>query len=1249
MNPSIKFRFAIITIIFAVVGIGLLAFTSRQVVAKNLTQSPCVAGPHSGTISADESWCLADSPHILEGVVTIASGVKVTVEPGAIVQTDSYPYYMGLVVQGELESVGTDSQAITFTHIDANGQWKGIVIDGGSATLTYTTVEWGCSDDLRSNIRVVNGGNLAMTDSLVQECHNGSGTSAWNLLIDNASANVSNTRLIASEYYPIYITGTNSQVTLTNNILEENYYNRILLGTSAMMGHDSTLTPQAEWESYELEGSLTVPLSVTLTLEPGVVIKTDSYPYNMGIFVQGNLQAIGTPTQPITLTSVDGVPSWAGLVVDGGNASLDYTTVEYGCSDTTKSNIAVINNGQLEMANSLVQECSYGGGAGEESLWVEDSQAFIQNTTFRESGGEHIYVNGDSTVLISGSSIEGASETGLLVEGDQAYVRVTNSTILSNGVWGGDGVRNTGNATVILSGDPDQGNFIAFNQDYGANQVGLSGQVIATYNFWGDPSGPTHSGNPGGTGEPVTDRVLYDPWLTEPPGGTLPANLVQVFGPNYVSSGETLNIGFLLNNVLTETLHNTVLVSQLPEEAEYLQSTPQGEYWPERHQLVWKLGDVTPDETIYLAVQVRYVWGLEAHLVTYSNGLVAAENLPNELIDLDEYLAYEQVTVTSFEELSNEELDDLLAVNPDLDALYQDAVSQGFSYYGAARLEHLSDGIDQVSLPMINISAPGETIYLTHRVTGAQRLHEYPEAILGDCLSATYQYDYPTGYLELWEPFTVGSQQTAILSAQDSLLGCDDFGLEDCLHNCLVWNLYSHQFEQSLSNHCRNCYSYGEDCSLCAMDLSFFHSPSVESIVDQCQNTCGDPSTRDLMKCDNETRQCVSSHTRLVTPCKDCEFDPAQNYFEACPSGTRCVNGGCKPIQYPDTLPLEVLVAGDPNHMVGPAVMAPGQTVSYTIAFENVGEGTAYGVYVESQLPDIFDASTLLLHDDGTYFSTSRTLLWEVGELAPGAGGTASFEVQVPAEAPGDSIVIASATVYFPSVPEITPTGEVVSVVEDVVAHAQQVETTEGVSVPVTLTGYTPTGIPLTFDVVGDPLQGELSGTVPYLTYTPSPGYEGVDYFTFQVSDDLNTSHPATVMLNIQTGSESEPPEVWYTSPLAGENEVPLLDTPVYTDTYAPTILAWFSEPLDPTSVTTETVFLTGPGGVKVAGTVVFVAGTNRVEFRPSEALKPGTLYTVTITTGVYDTSGNALADPYTWVFRTKSTQVTTFLPMVEK
>lgn len=42
---------------------------------------------------------------------------------------------------------------------------------------------------------------------------------------------------------------------------------------------------------------------------------------------------------------------------------------------------------------------------------------------------------------------------------------------------------------------------------------GGTGTLDAVNNWWGDASGPTHAGNPGGSGDAVSDNVDYDPWL----------------------------------------------------------------------------------------------------------------------------------------------------------------------------------------------------------------------------------------------------------------------------------------------------------------------------------------------------------------------------------------------------------------------------------------------------------------------------------------------------------------------------------------------------------------------------------------------------------------------------------------------------------------------------------------------------------------------------------------------------------------
>ncbi len=46
-----------------------------------------------------------------------------------------------------------------------------------------------------------------------------------------------------------------------------------------------------------------------------------------------------------------------------------------------------------------------------------------------------------------------------------------------------------------------------------ADGLWVLGIIDATNNWWGDDSGPRIASNPGGTGQTVTDNVLYDPWI----------------------------------------------------------------------------------------------------------------------------------------------------------------------------------------------------------------------------------------------------------------------------------------------------------------------------------------------------------------------------------------------------------------------------------------------------------------------------------------------------------------------------------------------------------------------------------------------------------------------------------------------------------------------------------------------------------------------------------------------------------------
>ncbi|MFC2071744.1 DUF4838 domain-containing protein [Chloroflexota bacterium] len=83
------------------------------------------------------------------------------------------------------------------------------------------------------------------------------------------------------------------------------------------------------------------------------------------------------------------------------------------------------------------------------------------------------------------------------------------------------------------------------------------------------------------------------------------------------------------------------------------------------------------------------------------------------------------------------------------------------------------------------------------------------------------------------------------------------------------------------------------------------------------------------------------------------------------------------------------------------------------------------------------------------------------------------------------------------------------------VANSQNVITSEGTSVNITVTVSDVNGDPLTYAVVTGPSHGSLSGTLPVITYTPTPNFTGSDNFTFKISDGSVTSNTVTVFITV--------------------------------------------------------------------------------------------------------------------------------------
>ena len=136
----------------------------------------------------------------------------------------------------------------------------------------------------------------------------------------------------------------------------------------------------------------------------------------------------------------------------------------------------------------------------------------------------------------------------------------------------------------------------------------------------------------------------------------------------------------------------------------------------------------------------------------------------------------------------------------------------------------------------------------------------------------------------------------------------------------------------------------------------------------------------------------------------------------------------------------ELTTANDPNAKYGHrGPVSAGQKLDYKVEFENVGEGIAFGVYFTDTLDEDLDDATLeigpvkdvkddsVIGQPGVYDPKTRTITWLAGEVGPSNGGYANLSVNVKSDAPKGTEIINYATVYFPSVPEVTPTNPIVS------------------------------------------------------------------------------------------------------------------------------------------------------------------------------------------------------------------------------
>jgi len=237
-----------------------------------------------------------------------------------------------------------------------------------------------------------------------------------------------------------------------------------------------------------------------------------------------------------------------------------------GCDYNQITNCAVHNKGHgiyLESSNNnQISNCVVYNTSGIE-LFSSSNNKITNCDIYNNFNGislkYSLYMGSSSDNQISKCKIYSNSNNGIYL--DSSSNTITNCAVYNNdkyGIWlYSSSNNNITNCNVYNNYNGvylgySSNNEIHYNNIYGNTDYGIYNcdsqpkyRVYATDNWWGSASGSYHPDtNPNGTGNNVTDNVLYNPWLTESweAANHVPVVNSIIANPTTVNTGGTVTI-----------------------------------------------------------------------------------------------------------------------------------------------------------------------------------------------------------------------------------------------------------------------------------------------------------------------------------------------------------------------------------------------------------------------------------------------------------------------------------------------------------------------------------------------------------------------------------------------------------------------------------------------------------------------------------------------------------------------------------
>ena len=479
------------------------------------------------TLAADRTWDFAGLPVHFTNDLRIGEDATLTVQAGTVVKL---PHGAHLEVDGSLKALGSQEMPIIFTSTtddtiggDSNGDagistgvpggWNAIWLDSSDSVLDHVEIRFAGNQSNPGN-NSWRTSALHVRGDVAPTIRNTEVLDAENVgvYIGDGSPTLENVHVERAGLEALY-SELEASPTYENLSAEDNRYDRVTLNTAG-----KTLTENRTWDFSGLPVHLTNDLKIaeetTVTAVPGTVVKM---PHGARLEIDGTLIAIGTQSQPITLTAMtddtvggdsngDGIAStpvpgsWDSIWLNSSSSQFDHVEIRYAGNQSNPGN----NSWRTSTLHVRAED-------------VELSHLTLleaENNAIEVLNGGHLTLN-DSLVVSSGG-------TGLHVNSGSATVEDTGFFGGQYGVW-----LDAGEAATV-------GNSAFDNISVEAvHHAGLEfDKANFQNNWWGDPDGPFDNSaidgvvNNSPDGQSVSDYVDYDNWKTTQP--SLPFGLAIV-------------------------------------------------------------------------------------------------------------------------------------------------------------------------------------------------------------------------------------------------------------------------------------------------------------------------------------------------------------------------------------------------------------------------------------------------------------------------------------------------------------------------------------------------------------------------------------------------------------------------------------------------------------------------------------------------------------------------------------------------